>query len=254
MKEKQIIGHRGAAGMELENTATSLRRAVNLDLHAVEFDVCITKDNQLVVSHDGNLVFMAEDNRRIADLTVKELKEIPLVDGSRLLTLREALEIVGSTPAIIEIKDYGSGRILIEEIKKFPKGDYTVASRRMDELALLRDLDPNLKLIIIEDTKPMECIHFARQLKLNGIGIFYWILNPLTYWYARRSGLSIYVYTVNHRFLTSFIGWLYPDVAICTNHPEWYVERRRIIKKKRKKADRKIVLESRKQKLEPKGK
>jgi glycerophosphoryl diester phosphodiesterase len=243
MKKREIIGHRGAAGMELENTATSLRRAVSLDLAAVEFDVRLTKDQKLVLAHDGDLVFMADDPRRISDLTLKELKEISLVDGSHLLTLPEALTITQQTPTIIEIKDHGSGRLVLDEIKKFPEGKFTIASRQMDELALLRDLDQNLRLFLIEDTKPIECIHFARQLKLNGVGMFYWILNPLTYWYAKRSGLSIYVYTVNHRFLTSFLGWFYPDVAICTNHPEWYVKRRRLAKKKRKRAERREVLE-----------
>jgi glycerophosphoryl diester phosphodiesterase len=247
MKNK-IIGHRGAAGLELENTATSLRRALTLNLYGVEFDLRLSKDNKLVLCHDADLNFVAEDNRKVSNLTLKELKEIPLIDGSRLLTCKEALEIIGDVPAYIEIKDYGTAKVLFEELKNFPHGNYTVVSRRMDELALLRDLDPKLKLNLIEDTKAIECIHFARQLRLNGVAMYYWILNPLTYWYARRSGLTIYVYTVNHRFLTTFIGWFYPEVAICTNHPDWYVERRRVLRKKRKKEDRQVLIQSRRQK------
>jgi glycerophosphoryl diester phosphodiesterase len=48
-----IIGHRGACAVAVENTLESCARAVELEgADAVELDLCVTKDRQVVVWHD----------------------------------------------------------------------------------------------------------------------------------------------------------------------------------------------------------
>ena len=48
-----IIGHRGACASAVENTIASCERAVELEgADAVELDLCVTKDRQVVVWHD----------------------------------------------------------------------------------------------------------------------------------------------------------------------------------------------------------
>lgn len=226
MKKRQIIGHRGAAGLELENTATSLERAISLDVTAVEIDVRLTKDGKVAVFHDSDLIRIADDPRKISALTLDELQQIKLIDGSNVLSLPEALKILGKVPVIIELKDHGSAKQTLAVLKKFPKANACLASFKLDELALARSLAPDMFLYGLERTKPFESIHVARILQLNGIGLNYWLLNPLTYWYAHRSGLKMYVYTVNGKFRAKFLSWLYPQVAICTDHPEWFVPKR----------------------------
>ena len=49
-----IIGHRGAAGLEPENTLRSFARAIEIGVDAIELDVyCV--DGRLVVIHDDTL-------------------------------------------------------------------------------------------------------------------------------------------------------------------------------------------------------
>jgi len=48
----EIHGHRGARGHLPENTIPSFIRAVELGAHAIELDVVITKDRQVLVSHE----------------------------------------------------------------------------------------------------------------------------------------------------------------------------------------------------------
>ncbi|MDP2385074.1 MAG: glycerophosphodiester phosphodiesterase family protein [Bacteroidota bacterium] len=52
-KEINIIGHRGARGLFPENTLSSFVEAVRLGVDALELDVVISKDNQVVVSHEA---------------------------------------------------------------------------------------------------------------------------------------------------------------------------------------------------------
>jgi glycerophosphoryl diester phosphodiesterase len=45
-----VIGHRGAPCFEVENTLASFRRAVEQDgANRLEFDLCFTRDEQLVL-------------------------------------------------------------------------------------------------------------------------------------------------------------------------------------------------------------
>ena len=62
----KIIGHRGAAGLELENTLPSIRMAIELGVDGVEFDVRITADRQLVLCHDDNTSRMSNVDKKIA--------------------------------------------------------------------------------------------------------------------------------------------------------------------------------------------
>jgi glycerophosphoryl diester phosphodiesterase family protein len=48
-----IVGHRGACASAVENTLASCERAVEIEgADAVEIDLCVTKDRQVVVWHD----------------------------------------------------------------------------------------------------------------------------------------------------------------------------------------------------------
>lgn len=222
----KIIGHRGAAGSELENTLASLQQAVNLGVYAIEFDVRRTKDGHLVVCHDGSLQRIAHDKRKINQLTLKTLQKIPLLTSSHVPTLTEALEVIGNKRSVIELKDGGCAAQLIEVLKQFPNSDVTVVSFKLGELSTLRELSPTIKLYGLERTRPFDIIHLAKQLDLNGVGLNYWLLNPLTYWLCKRANLDIYVYTVDNPFLGRFISKFYPDVGLCTNYPERFLRRR----------------------------
>lgn len=53
MKKKvQIHGHRGARGLYPENTIVAFIEAIKLGVDAIELDVVISKDEQVVVSHE----------------------------------------------------------------------------------------------------------------------------------------------------------------------------------------------------------
>ena len=51
-KNFTIQGHRGARGHLPENTLQSCCRAIELGADGLEIDVCVTKDKQIIVSHE----------------------------------------------------------------------------------------------------------------------------------------------------------------------------------------------------------
>ncbi len=222
----KIIGHRGAAGLALENTLAGIEVARLLGVDAIEIDVRKTKDDVLVLCHDADLKRTSDSSEKVGDLTFDELQEIILNDGeSTVPSLHKALKTAGKTPVIIELKSTNVAKELHKVLADFPALDVTVVSFKLDELRRIRDENPNIRLFGLEHTKPFDIIQWAHIIKLNGVGLNFWLLNPLTYMLLKRRKLSIYAYTVNSRLLARFLQFLYPDVAICTDHPELFINR-----------------------------
>lgn len=111
----RIVAHRGASEDAPENTMAAFRRAWELGVECVELDVHVTKDGHVVVMHDQDTKRIGGRDRKIADQTLAELRELdvgvwksPAFEGERIPTLGDVL---ASVP---------SGRTLFVEIKSPP--------------------------------------------------------------------------------------------------------------------------------------
>lgn len=51
----QVVAHRGASGVEQENTVAAYRRAVEMGAEGIELDVRMTADGALIVHHDAEV-------------------------------------------------------------------------------------------------------------------------------------------------------------------------------------------------------
>ncbi len=91
-----LIGHRGAAGMEPENTIPSIEASARLKVDAIEFDIRLTKDGALILFHDPNLLRIAGTNRNISDMTLKEINMTITKSGHPIPVISEAFEAAGN--------------------------------------------------------------------------------------------------------------------------------------------------------------
>lgn len=117
-----LQGHRGARGLEPENTLPAFARALSIGVTTLELDLGLTRDGELVVSHDRRVNpdhARADDGRWVAppgptlfSLTLAELRRYDLGrlrpgsadarrfrgqqprDGTRCATLREVFALV----------------------------------------------------------------------------------------------------------------------------------------------------------------
>ena len=84
--QTRIIAHRGywdCAG-SAQNSLTSLRAADAIGAYGSEFDIHLTKDNQIVIHHDPNV-----GKLQIQTSDYKDLKKCKLRNGEKIPPLAE---------------------------------------------------------------------------------------------------------------------------------------------------------------------
>lgn len=103
-----IIAHRGLSGAAAENTLGAFDAAFAAGADAVETDVQLTRDGALVLVHDADFARIAGVPRRVALMTLAEVKAIRLPGSDpRVATLAELLRLAqGRGQVLLEPKTY----------------------------------------------------------------------------------------------------------------------------------------------------
>ena len=95
-----ICAHRGLDDSAPENTLAAFEAALERGM-AIEFDIQVTADRQLVVVHDGTVDRTTDGSGEIAQMSLADIKALdagswygPQFAGQRVPTFDEALELV----------------------------------------------------------------------------------------------------------------------------------------------------------------
>lgn len=118
MAKRPLVGHRGNAAHAPENTIESFRQAAALGVDAIELDVHLSADGQVVVIHDPIVDRTTDHSGRVDRMTLAELQQADAgarftVDGIThpyrgqgitLPTLDEVLRTFPDMPFLVEIK------------------------------------------------------------------------------------------------------------------------------------------------------
>lgn len=101
LPEQGLCAHRGAMGTHPENTLVAFREAVQAGAHMIEFDVQLTKDNEMVVIHDATVDRTTDGKGNVSELTLAEIQKMdagswksPDFAGEHIPTLDETLSIM----------------------------------------------------------------------------------------------------------------------------------------------------------------
>lgn len=96
-----LVAHRGASHDAPENTLAAFRLAFERNADGVEGDFFLTRDGQIVCTHDKETKRFSEVNLKVADATLAELRELdvgawkdPLFRGERMPSFAQVAAIV----------------------------------------------------------------------------------------------------------------------------------------------------------------
>lgn len=192
------IGHRGARAYEPENTLRSFKRALELGVDAVEFDVRRTKDGKVVVIHDDKVDRTTNGKGLVKELTLKEIKQFDTEKGEKIPTLEETLEFVDKkVKMLIELKETDLEEEALNSIEQ--RGlinNVIIVSFLEKALGRVRELNDKVETGLIY-SKYKNPVKAALELKTNYLLPLYRLTHSADVEKAHKNGLKVIVWTIN---------------------------------------------------------
>ncbi len=210
--EKNMIGinaHRGMPAVYPENTLISFEHAAKLPVDAIEFDVHLSWDKEMVVTHDDQINRCSNGRGLVRDFTLEELRRFdfgawksPEFVETRIPTLAETVEAIHAVNPrmrlLIEIKE---GDIeCAATVLKFVQdrgllGQCMLSSFHYDVLEFLRRTEPAVKLHGNDATA--EGDPDGVSALIDSIGIQAGFATPERINYYKRKGIKVDSWVIN---------------------------------------------------------
>lgn len=211
--KNRSISHRGLHKSFIvpENSMMAFSKAVKKN-YSIELDVRLTKDNQVIVFHDRDLLRMCEINKKVKDLTFDELKDYRLYNSMEKIPLFKdvLLEINGKAALLIEIKNYHKAGSLEKEISKLLdnyKGKFAICSFNPDVVNWFKINRPNYKRgIIFADIKKFKKRSHEKsflksffKLQPDFVSLNYRLINTLIPNFCKKKRIPIVTWTIDSK-------------------------------------------------------
>ncbi len=215
-----IIAHRGESFIAPENSLSAIKKAWDNGARAVEIDVHLTADNNIVVIHDFDTLRVSGEKKIIRETILKDLRNLSIGfymgdkwKNERIPLLSEVLETIpGEGKILIEIKSDGS---ILEKLKvvlsqsKLRDSQIEIIAFDLKTLGLAKKLMPAYKMLWILDLDyswPYWLVRInkkkiiGRILSLDLDGVDAWagkILDKNFIDELKMNELLVYCWTVN---------------------------------------------------------
>lgn len=195
------IGHRGAAGLEPENTIRSVRRALAMGVDGIEIDVHWV-DGALLVIHDDRLNRTTNGTGLLRHHTVTQLRALDAGLGERIPLLAEVLDAVDRRALVnIELKGRRTAQPVLALLREYTtqRGwtpqDFLISSFRRSELRQLPGA--GFPIGILFAASPRLFRRIARDLGAASINVPLNRVTPGLVARVHKDGRKLLVYTVN---------------------------------------------------------
>lgn len=238
-----VIAHRGESYLAPENSLSAINLAWAKKASAVEIDVHLSADNEIVVIHDKHTGRVGDSKLFIKKSTLKELKRIDIgikkstiFKGEKIPCLEDVLNTVPTFgKLIIEIK---CGKEIIKPLvrllnnSKLNKHQIEFIAYNYSLLSELKSILPLYKMLWLHDLDYFwpQCIRsinaqklLKKMLRSNLDGVNVWAGKTINKNFVdafKARGLKVYTWTVNdlqnaHRMIAFGVD------AITTDRADW---------------------------------
>jgi glycerophosphoryl diester phosphodiesterase len=205
------IAHRGASALAPENTMSGFETALELGADALELDLHLTRDNEIVVIHDYTLDRTTDGSGPVHERSLEELKRLdagrwfgPAFAGERIPTLSEVLDrFVGKVPLALEVKAGSTFFPGIEEKvvsalrERAAIDQAAVASFDHYALRRLKEIEPTIRTAALLVGRPVSLSALAGPAKADGLALEASFVTKTEVEACRAAGLQLVVWVVN---------------------------------------------------------
>lgn len=195
------IGHRGASGHAPENTLESFRKALEMNVDAIELDVHLTSDDQIVVIHDETIDRTTIGSGAVKDLTLREIRSF---SGNSVPTLPEVLTFIDKRCIVnIELKGEGTALPVVSLIDDFVQSKnwnydhFLLSSFDWTALQMVREQNQQIPLGVLTATDLNLAIGFATFINAETIHPHFHLLDKQNTLRMQQHGFSVMTWTVN---------------------------------------------------------
>ena len=197
-----IMGHRGAAALEPENTLLSIKKAMEIGVDAVEIDVHLSKDKEIVIIHDLTLDRTTNGTGLVSNYTLSELKKYDAGKGEAIPTLQEVMELTDkNVKLVIELKQKGTESIVVDQIKKNKLEDNVYVISFWHRLVKnIKETDKNIKTGVLLVGCPANT-SIADQISADALFMKYTFVDTEIVELSHKNGLKVFIWNIDDPFL-----------------------------------------------------
>jgi len=218
----RVAAHRGGAALWPENSLMAFRSALALGVDALELDLHLTADGEVVVIHDPTLERTSTGSGAIRDLALADLAattRLKTRDGAttaeRVPTFAQVLDL--AAPSAIEllpeIKVDGNRRrydgieekVLALVRSRGLLARTTIQAFQPETIRRLRELEPAARTMLLvargdverDRARPAEAVRRARELGATDLGMNHRLIDADVMTAARAAHIRVSAWTVN---------------------------------------------------------
>ncbi|MCD1293811.1 glycerophosphodiester phosphodiesterase [Methanocella sp. CWC-04] len=224
MFDQETLGHRGAAGYEPENTIRSFRKAIEMGVDWIEFDLHMSKDGELIVIHDNTVDRTTNGSGHVSDMTLSDLKKLDAGKGETIPCLQEVIDLAKSRVKLdIEIKQEGIEQKVVDAIKRNMIVDMCmVSSFNLNSLVEVKEACGTIHTTAIVNELPDDLPAYLADLRGIGVGSIFMKKDAATNNIIRKihaSGFTVGIWNADTMEEVEKYSSMRPDY-ICSNYPD----------------------------------
>lgn len=221
----KLIGHRGAAFYEPENTLRSIRKAIKLGVNAVEIDVHLSKDKKLVIIHDNKVDRTTNGKGYVKYLNFKALRKLDAGEGEQIPTLQEVIDLFADKVELfIELKGLGTARHVVKALSENKIEDRVyVISFWHGIVKKVKEINKKIKTGILFVGCPLNANTLIRGVNADALAINYKYINKKLVEDAHKENLKVFVWNIDDKEEIRPIAKLGVD-GIGSNKPDILVD------------------------------